>query len=98
MSKLGERPQKLLRAVKGLELIELPGADSCCGFGGTFSVKNSDVSGAMLADKLTNIFSTSVEYVVSSDNSCLMHISGGLARNKNSIQVIHLAEILASRG
>lgn len=98
VSKLGDRPQKLLRAVTGLDLIDLPAADSCCGFGGTFSVKNSDVSGAMLADKLTNILSTSAEYVVSADNSCLMHIGGGLARKKNPIQVIHLAEVLASRG
>lgn len=98
VAKLGDRPQKLLRAVTGLDLIELPAADSCCGFGGTFSVKNSDVSGAMLGDKLTNIRSTSAEYVVSTDNSCLMHIAGGLQREKNPIQVIHLAEILASRG
>lgn len=98
VSKLGDRPQKLLRAVTGLDLIELPAADSCCGFGGTFSVKNSDVSGAMLADKLTNILSTTAEYVVSTDNSCLMHIGGGFQRKQNPIQLIHLAEILASRG
>ena len=98
VAKLRDRPQQLLRAVKGLDLIELPAADSCCGFGGTFSVKNSDVSGAMLSDKLTHIVGTSAEYVVSADNSCLMHIGGGLQRNETPIQVIHLAEILASRG
>jgi L-lactate dehydrogenase complex protein LldE len=93
---LGDKPQQLLRAVRGIELIELPASDSCCGFGGTFSVKNSDVSGAMLADKLSNIESTRVEYVVSADNSCLMHIGGGLQRENSKIEVIHLAEILAT--
>jgi len=96
VAKLGDKPQQLLRAVRGLELIELPESDSCCGFGGTFSVKNSDVSGAMLADKMRNISSTKAEYVVSADNSCLMHIGGGLQREKSSIEVLHLAEILAN--
>ena len=96
VAKLGDKPQRLLRAVRGLELIELPESDSCCGFGGTFSVKNSDVSGAMLADKMRNISSTKAEYVVSADNSCLMHIGGGLQREKSSIEVLHLAEILAN--
>ncbi|MCX6429477.1 MAG: (Fe-S)-binding protein [Actinobacteria bacterium] len=95
VAKLGDKPQQLLRAVRGIELIELPESDSCCGFGGTFSVKNSDVSGAMLADKMRNISSTKAEYVVSADNSCLMHIGGGLQRERSSIEVIHLAEILA---
>ncbi len=102
VAKLGDRPLQLLSAVRGIEVIELPAADSCCGFGGTFSVKNSDVSGAMLADKMTNIASTGAEYVVSADNSCLMHIGGGLQRQSEKrgakIEVIHLAEILASRG
>lgn len=98
IAKLGDRPLQLLRAVKGIEVINLPAADSCCGFGGTFSVKNSDVSGAMLQDKMENISLTSAEYVVSADNSCLMHIGGGLQRSNSKTQVIHLAEILASRG
>lgn len=98
VAKLGDRPMQLLRAVKGIEIIELPAADSCCGFGGTFSVKNSDVSGAMLHDKLANIASTKAEYVVSADNSCLMHIGGGLQRDKTGIEVIHLAEVLAHHG
>ncbi|MBI3429302.1 MAG: (Fe-S)-binding protein [Actinobacteria bacterium] len=98
VAKLGDRPLRLLRAVKDIEIVELPAADSCCGFGGTFSVKNSDVSGAMLHDKLANIASTNVEYVVSADNSCLMHIGGGLQRNKTGIEVIHLAEVLANHG
>ena len=98
VAKLGDKPQQLLNAVKGIEVIPLPAADSCCGFGGTFSVKNSDVSGAMLADKLTNIESTNAKYVVSADNSCLMHIGGGLSKKGDAIEVIHLAEVLASRG
>jgi len=98
VARLGDKPEQLLRAVQGLDLVELPAWDSCCGFGGTFSVKNPDVSGAMLHDKLTNILSTGAEYVVSADNSCLMHIGGGLQRNKTPVEVIHLAEILASRG
>lgn len=98
VTKLGDRPLQLLRAVKGIEIVELPAADSCCGFGGTFSVKNSDVSGAMLHDKLANITNTKAEYVVSADNSCLMHIGGGLQRNNAGIEVIHLAEILANHG
>lgn len=98
VAKLADKPQQLLREVRGLDLVELPDADICCGFGGTFSVKNSDVSGAMLHDKLANILSTTAEYVVSADNSCLMHIGGGLQKKGTPIEVIHLAEILASRG
>ncbi len=98
VAKLGNKPQQLLNAVKGIEVVELPAADSCCGFGGTFSVKNSDVSGAMLEDKLSNISSTHSEFVVSADNSCLMHIGGGLQRKGGKIEVLHLAEVLASRG
>ena len=98
VSRLGDKPMKLLREVRGLELAELPDADSCCGFGGTFSVKNPDVSGAMLADKLAAITSTQAEYVISADNSCLMHICGGIERNQGEARVIHLAEVLASNG
>jgi L-lactate dehydrogenase complex protein LldE len=98
VARLGDRPLKLLREVRGLELFELPDADSCCGFGGTFSVKNSDVSGAMLADKLTAIISTGAEYVISGDNSCLMHIGGGIERSLGLTKVIHIAEVLASNG
>lgn len=98
VAKLGDRPLQLLKAVKGIEIIDLPDSDSCCGFGGTFSVKNSDVSGAMLQDKLSHIVSTGAQYVVSADNSCLMHIGGGLQRGNTGIEVIHLAEILANHG
>jgi L-lactate dehydrogenase complex protein LldE len=92
---VGDRPLTLLRAVKGIELVELTDADSCCGFGGTFALKNPDVSAAMLADKLTAVRSTKAEIVTASDSSCLMHIGGGLSRFRLGIRPVHLAEILA---
>ncbi|MEV5667085.1 (Fe-S)-binding protein [Streptomyces flaveolus] len=93
---LGDRPRRLLRAVKGLELIELPGAEECCGFGGTFAVKNADVSEAMGDDKVRNALSTSAEVLCGADNSCLMHIGGMLRRRDAPQRALHLAEILAS--
>lgn len=93
---LGERPYQLLRAVKGLELVELPGADECCGFGGTFAVKNADVSAAMGADKVRNAESTGAESLCAADNSCLMHLGGTMSRLKVDMRPIHIAEILAS--
>jgi L-lactate dehydrogenase complex protein LldE len=93
---VGEKPVRLLRAVRGLDLIELPAADSCCGFGGTFSVKNPDVSTAMLADKMANVLSTGAEICTAGDSSCLMHIGGGLSRLRAGVRAVHLAEILAS--
>lgn len=93
---LGERPLRLLRAVRDIEVIELPGADQCCGFGGTFALKNPDTSAAMLADKLREIAATGAEVVTAADVSCLMHIGGGLARLGTGTMTMHLAEILAS--
>ncbi|WP_405483554.1 (Fe-S)-binding protein [Streptomyces sp. NBC_00009] len=93
---LGHRPTQLLNAVKGLELIELPGAEECCGFGGTFAVKNSDVSTAMGADKVNNSLSTGAGVLCGADNSCLMHIGGILRRQDAPQRALHLAEILAS--
>jgi L-lactate dehydrogenase complex protein LldE len=93
---VGDKPVRLLRAVRGLDLIELPAADSCCGFGGTFSVKNPDVSTAMLADKMANVLSTGAEICTAGDSSCLMHIGGGLSRLRAGVRAVHLAEILAS--
>jgi len=92
---LGERPLQLLRAVSGLELVELPEARECCGFGGTFAVKNADVSTAMLTDKLRAILDTGAEVCTSADNSCLMHIGGALSRQRAGVRTVHLAEILA---
>jgi L-lactate dehydrogenase complex protein LldE len=93
---LGERPRRLLREVRGLELRELEGAEECCGFGGTFAVKNPDVSTAMGADKLRNAESTGAEVLCAADNSCLMHIGGLAARQGSAVRPLHIAEILAS--
>ncbi|MCI3934617.1 (Fe-S)-binding protein [Streptomyces sp. AN091965] len=93
---LGDRPTKLLGAVKGLDLVELPGAEECCGFGGTFAVKNPDVSAAMGADKVRNAESTGAGVLCAADNSCLMHIGGTLSRLRAGLRPVHIAEILAS--
>ncbi len=95
MLRLDDRPLRLLRAVRDLELVELSGAQECCGFGGTFALKNQDVSGAMLADKCAAIRDTGAEYVTAVDNSCLLHIGGGLSRNDTAVTAVHYAEILA---
>jgi L-lactate dehydrogenase complex protein LldE len=93
---VGDRPLKLLRAVRGLELVELPAAEQCCGFGGTFAVKNSDVSVAMGADKVGHVRETGAEVLTAADNSCLMHLGGMLSRLRTGVRPVHLAEILAS--
>ena len=93
---LGDAPLKLLRAVRGLELVELPEATECCGFGGTFAVKNSDTSVAMLGDKIRSVLTTRAEVCSAVDNSCLMQIGGGLHRMRAGVRTVHLAEILAS--
>ena len=94
--KLGDRPTRLLSRVEGLELVELPGAQECCGFGGTFSVKNPDVSAAMGADKVAHAVESGAEYLVAADNSCLMHIGGTARRSAAPIRTLHIAEVLAS--
>jgi L-lactate dehydrogenase complex protein LldE len=94
--KLGDRPTRLLSRVAGLELVELPGAQECCGFGGTFSVKNPAVSAAMGADKVAHAVESGAEYLVAADNSCLMHIGGTARRAHAPIKTLHLAEILAA--
>ncbi|RNL85802.1 (Fe-S)-binding protein [Halostreptopolyspora alba] len=93
---LGERPYTLLRAVRGLELRELDGATECCGFGGTFAMKNAEVSSAMGWDKARSVATTGAEVLCAVDNSCLMHIGGVLNRQRSGVRVMHLAEILAS--
>jgi L-lactate dehydrogenase complex protein LldE len=93
---IGDRPQRLLGAVDGLKLVDLPGAEECCGFGGTFAVKNADTSVAMGVDKTAAIRSTGAEVLASADTSCLMHLGGLLSRQGAPIRVMHLAEILAS--
>ena len=79
-------------------LADLPSADVCCGFGGTFAVKNADTSTAMLADKMAAVRTTRAEVVTAGDASCLMHIAGGLSRLRAGVRPVHLAEILASTG
>jgi L-lactate dehydrogenase complex protein LldE len=96
MLRVGDKPLQLLRAVRGLTLVELPAADSCCGFGGTFAIKNADTSTAMLADKMTNVAATGAEVCTAGDSSCLMHVGGGLSRMKSGVRTVHLAEILAA--
>ena len=96
MLRVEDKPLRLLRAVRGIDLVELPDADQCCGFGGTFSVKNADTSTAMLADKMRHVLDTGAEVVSAGDSSCLMHIGGGLSRLRSGTRTLHLAEILAS--
>jgi L-lactate dehydrogenase complex protein LldE len=93
---LGERPYRLLRAVRGLTLLDLANSEECCGFGGTFSVKNPDVSIAMGADKARHVGETGAEVLVAADRSCLMHVGGLLSRQRSGVRVMHLAEVLAS--
>lgn len=95
---LGDIPFRLLREVRGIQLVDLPEIDQCCGFGGTFAIKNAEVSSAMLADKARNVLNTGAEVCTAVDNSCLMHIYGGLHRQRTNIRTAHLAEILASDG
>jgi L-lactate dehydrogenase complex protein LldE len=94
--RVGDKPLRLLRAVRGLDLVELPAADQCCGFGGTFALKNADTSSAMLADKVRHVLDTGAPVVTAGDSSCLMHIGGGLSRLAPETRPVHLAEILAS--
>lgn len=93
---LGDRPARLLNAVRGITMIDLPAAEECCGFGGTFCLKNPDVSVAMGADKARHVRESGAEVLVGGDNSCLMHIGGLLTRQRSGVRVMHLAEILAS--
>jgi L-lactate dehydrogenase complex protein LldE len=93
---LGDRPFRLLKQVRGLDLADLDNLDRCCGFGGTFSVKNAEVSSAMLTTKLQDVLSTRAEFCTALDNSCLMHLGGALHREFAAMRTIHMAEILAS--
>jgi L-lactate dehydrogenase complex protein LldE len=93
---LGDKPLQLLRAVRGLELVPLEGLEQCCGFGGTFAVKNADVSAAMLTDKVRAVLNTRAEVCTACDNSCLMHIQGMLHRQYAGVRTLHIAEILAA--
>ena len=96
VTRVGDAPLRLLRNVRGLELVELPRADECCGFGGTFSIKNAETSSAMLADKCDAVESTGAAVCTALDGSCLLQIGGGLSRRGVDVRALHLAEILAS--
>ncbi len=93
--RVGDAPLRLLRAVRGIDLAAMPEAEQCCGFGGTFAVKNADTSAAMLGDKLRAVRDTRAEYVVAADNSCLMHMAGALRRQRAGVRALHIAEVLA---
>ena len=95
MLRVGDRPLSLLRSVRGIDLVDLPDAESCCGFGGTFAVKNADTSVAMGADKAREVANTGAEVLIAGDSSCLMHIGGILSRQRSGVRVLHLAEVLA---
>jgi L-lactate dehydrogenase complex protein LldE len=95
--RVGDRPRRLLEAVRGIELVELEEAGECCGFGGTFAIKNADTSMAMLSDKLRRILDTRAEVCTAADTSCLMHIGGALRRQRAGVRTLHLAEILAAQ-
>jgi L-lactate dehydrogenase complex protein LldE len=96
MLRVDDKPLRLLRNVRGMTLTPLPEAEQCCGFGGTFALKNADTSTAMLADKMRTVLDTGAEVVTAGDSSCLMHIGGGLSRLRSGTRAVHLAEILAS--
>ncbi len=93
---VGDRPLSLLREVRGIRLLDLPEADSCCGFGGTFAVKNADTSVAMGSDKARHVIASGAEVLVAGDSSCLMHIGGTLSRQRAGVRTLHLAEVLAA--
>ena len=94
---IGDRPLRLLRSVQGIDLVELDGSRECCGFGGTFAIKNADTSMAMLSDKVRHVLDTRAEVCTSADTSCLMHIGGALSRGRTGVRTLHIAEILAAQ-
>jgi len=96
MLHVGDKPLRLLREVRGIDLVELPRATECCGFGGTFAVKNADTSMAMLGDKVRHVLDTRAEVLTAGDNSCLMQMGGALRRSRAGVRTVHLAEVLAA--
>ena len=96
MLKLGDGPLRLLREVTDIELVELPRADECCGFGGTFSLKNAETSSAILDDKIEAVLATQAKVVTAVDTSCLAQIGGALSRRTSEVRTTHIAEILAA--
>lgn len=96
MLRVGDKPLRLLREVRGIDLVDLPEAEECCGFGGTFAMKNADTSVAMGSDKARHVRETGADVLVAGDNSCLAHVGGLLRRQQGGVRVMHLAEVLAS--
>lgn len=94
---IAEGPRRLIRAVRDVEYVELEAPETCCGFGGTFSVKYAEISNAILAEKLSRIANSGAQYVVANDSSCLMQIAGGLSRAGSPVKTMHLAELLAKQ-
>lgn len=94
--KIGDKPWRLLEQVRGIRLIELPCREQCCGFGGTFAIKNPDVSAAMASEKTRYVLDTQAEVCTGVDNSCLMHIGGALSRQRAAVRCLHIAEILGA--
>jgi L-lactate dehydrogenase complex protein LldE len=97
VTRVGDAPLRLLRQVRGLDLVELANAEECCGFGGTFAIKNAETSSAMLADKCAAVKDSGAQVCAAVDGSCLLQIGGGLSRLGSRVRVMHLAEVLASR-
>jgi L-lactate dehydrogenase complex protein LldE len=93
--RIAEEPRRLIKAVRGIEFVEMDNADQCCGFGGTFSVKMANISGAMVQDKVEDIRRSGAATVVANDCSCLMQIAGALSRQGLNVKTLHLAELLA---
>lgn len=93
--KVSDEPRRLIRAVRDIEFVEMDAPDTCCGFGGTFSVKFDEISSAILDEKLSRIERSGAEYVIANDSSCLMQIAGGLSRARSRVKTMHLAELLA---
>ncbi len=91
-----EAPRKLLSKVKGLELKEMKDVETCCGFGGTFSIKYEPISIGMVDQKVINATEQNADFLISTDSSCLMHLQGYLTRKKHSMKTMHLADVLAS--
>ena len=94
---ISDQPRRLIRAVRDVDFVEMEAPDTCCGFGGTFSVKYGEISNAILQEKLARIANSGVEYVVANDSSCLMQIAGGLSRAGSPVKAMHLTELLAKQ-
>ena len=95
--RISDEPRRLIRAVRDIEFIEMQSPDTCCGFGGTFSVKFAEISNAILQEKMNYIARSGAEYVIANDSSCLMQVAGGLSRAHSPVKTMHLAELLAKR-